>query len=440
MPRAFASVGLSALAAGMAGGRFLAEHYLRSCLARIAASEAQVQAWAFLDPQYALRQAKRADDRRAAGEALGALAGVPVGVKDIIATVDMPTEMGSPIFAGNQPRHAAECVERLERAGAYVVGKTVTTEFAYLTPAKTRNPWNLAHTPGGSSAGSAAAVAAGHVPAAIGTQTNGSVIRPAAFCGIVGFKPTKDTLPYRGVAYLSPSLDQLGVFARRVADAALLAANLAEAPASLPAHLLPRQTPPLLLSLANLPWVEAEPAMHLAQENTLFLLQQAGARVVRAHLPTELKPAAAVFQRILLFEAAQELGPLQDRERSRISAQMNATLDAGRAISESDYFSAVTERQELSAIFDAFIADADAVLLPPAPGAAPRGLASTGNPAFCTLWSLTGMPALTLPTGLGQDGLPMGLQLGARRGQDANLLAVARWVEERIGFDAEPPI
>jgi len=440
MRRELASLSLGALAQGVADGRILAEHYLRSCLDTIAASESRVQAWAFLDPQYALRQAKHADDRRRAGEIPGPLAGVPVGVKDIIATVDMPTEMGSPIFAGNQPRHAAECVERLESAGGYVLGKTVTTEFAYLTPSKTRNPWNLAHTPGGSSAGSAAAVAAGHVPASVGTQTNGSVIRPAAFCGIVGFKPSKDALPYRGVAYLSPSLDQLGVFARRVADAALLAASLAEQPELLPSKPAPREAPPLLLSFADLPWVDAEPAMREAQENSRLLLGQAGAKVIAARLPPELGAAAAVHRRILLFEAAKELGPLQERERARISPQMNATLDAGREISEGDYLCALQERQEMMHAFDAFVADADAVLMPPAPGPAPLGLASTGDPAFCTLWSLTGMPALTLPIGLGQEGLPLGLQLGARRGQDANLLAVARWIEERIGFDAKPPV
>lgn len=434
-----ARLSLSELVSGFAERRFRAEDYLRLCLAAISSNEARIQAWAFLDPQQTLRKAKDADDRRREGLPLGPLAGLPLGVKDIIATVDMPTQRGSPIFAGHQPRHAAECVERLEAAGAYAAGKTVTTEFAYLTPAKTRNPWNAAHTPGGSSAGSAAAVAAGHVPGALGTQTNGSVIRPAAYCGVVGYKPSKDLLPYRGIAYLAPSLDQLGVFARSVGDAALLARVLAERSETLPPILPAAPERPLFVALADLPWARAEDAQHLAMDSALFLLRQAGAQVVRAELPPGLAAAAAVHHRILLHEAYRELGELQARERERISPQMNATLDAGREVSEPDYLAALEERQEMMATLDHFIADADALILPPAPGPAPEGLGSTGSPAFCTLLSLTGMPALTLPAGLAVNGLPLGLQLGARVAQDAALLATAQWVEERLGFRALPP-
>ncbi len=434
-----AQLSLAEIVLGFGARRFRAEDYLRACLARIAASEARIQAWAFLDPQQALRQAKNADDRRREGAPLGPLAGVPLGVKDIIATEDMPTQMGSPIFAGHQPRHAAECVERLQAAGAYVAGKTVTTEFAYLTPAKTRNPWQVTHTPGGSSAGSAAAVAAGHVPAALGTQTNGSVVRPAAFCGVVGFKPSKDLLPYRGVAHLAPSLDQLGVFARRVADAAMLTSALAERDQALPPT--PPQAPesPVFVYLTDLPWVAAEATQRQALEGAFFLLRQAGARLVPAVLPASLAAAAEVHRRILLFEAHRELGELQARERERISPQMNATLDAGREVAADDYLAALEERAEIMRALDHFLADADALLLPPAPGPAPQGLGSTGNPAFCTLFSLTGVPAITLPMSLSVQGLPLGLQMGARRGQDAALLAVAQWVEARLGFRATPP-
>ncbi len=440
MRRELARLSLARLAAGLREGRFRAEDYLRVCLAAIAASEPQVQAWAFLDPQSAVRRAKAADDRSRAGVVVGDLAGVPIGVKDIIATVDMPTQMGSPIFAGHQPRYGAECVEHLEATGAYVLGKTVTTEFAYLTPSKTRNPWDVAHTPGGSSAGSAAAVAARHVPAALGTQTNGSVIRPAAYCGVVGFKPTKDLLPYRGVAYLSPSLDQLGVFARSVADTACLAAALAEYPDALPGLPEPSATPPLLLGIVDLPWMAADPAMHEAIESATLLLRQRGARVVMTALPQALADTAEVHRRILLFEAVKELGELQLRDRPRFSDQMNATLDAGRQIGEQEYIEAMERREEVVATFDAFIADADAVLMPPACGAAPRGLTSTGDPAFCTLWSLTGMPALTLPYRLDSSGLPLGLQLGGRRGQDGGLLAAALWAEAQVCFSAEPSL
>ncbi|MBI3150341.1 MAG: amidase [Betaproteobacteria bacterium] len=438
MRKELARLSLLELAEGLREARFSAEDYVRVCLAAISESEARIRAWAFLDPQYALRQAKRADDRQRQGETSGALAGVPLGVKDIIATVDMPTQLGSPIFSGHQPRLPAECVERIEASGGYVLGKTVTTEFAYLTPSKTHNPWQLSHTPGGSSAGSAAAVAAGHVPAALGTQTHGSVIRPAAFCGVVGYKPSKDLLPYRGIFYLAPSLDQLGLFARRVEDAALVAATLAEPRQELPVQISAAPENPLFVLIEDLPWVQPDADMRSALENTAFLLRQAGAQVVSAPLPGALQDAAAVHRTILLFEAAKELGELQDRERERISPQMNVTLDAGRRIGEGDYLAALERRRELVAHFDAFLANAHALLLPPAPGAAPASLASTGDPSFCTLFSLTGMPALTLPVGLSPQGLPLGLQLGARLGQDGALLAVARWCEGVLSFQGLP--
>lgn len=438
MRQELARLGLQDLVRGIGAGRFRAEDYARVCLAAIQNSESRIQAWAFLDPLLALRQAKSIDDRRHLGLPLGVLGGVPVGVKDIVATVQMPTQMGSPIFSGHQPRQPADIVTRLETAGAYVLGKTVTTEFAYLSPAKTRNPWQLEHTPGGSSSGSAAAVAAGHVPAALGTQTNGSVIRPAAFCGVVGFKPSKEVLPYHGVLQLAPSLDQMGMFAHRIADVTLLTRALAGTSMPVADALADLPHPPLLLLLGDPPWIRADQATQLALDNVAFLLGQAGARVVRIAYPQALADVAATHRRILLFEAFRALGEVQERERERISALFNATLDEGRNVTEADYRDALERRQEIITQFEKLTIHADAVLLPPAPGVAPQGLGSTGDPGFCTLFSLTGMPALSLPIGLSASGLPVGLQLGACRGQDMRLLAVASWIEGKLGFSARP--
>src|SRR5437899_5797164 len=218
---------LRAAANSIRAGELTSEAYTRALLDRIAATDANVLAWAYLDPDGALAAAREADAERRAGAPVGPLAGIGIGVKDIVTTSDQPTQLGSPIYAGARPAYDADCIERLRRAGGFVLGKTVTTEFAFVHPGKTRNPWRAGHTPGGSSSGSAAAVALGQVPAAIGTQTNGSLIRPAAYCGVVGFKPSLDALPFGGVKLFSPSLDTLGVFARNVDDCAVLASALA---------------------------------------------------------------------------------------------------------------------------------------------------------------------------------------------------------------------
>jgi len=405
----------------------------RALLERVAATDANVQAWAYLDADTALAAARKSDVEREAGTATGLLAGVGIGVKDIVATVDQPTQLGSPIYAGAQPMYEAECVLRLRRAGGFVLGKTVTTEFAFMHPGKTRNPWNAAHTPGGSSSGSAAAVALGQVAAAIGTQTNGSVIRPAAYCGVVGFKPTIDALPFEGVNRFSPTLDTLGVFARNVADCALLASCLAD-PGRIGNEAAARVHPPRLALLPGFPWsgtgAEQERAMRAATAS----LCDSGAMVTTVALPETWSDAQRVHRTIMLYEAVRQIGELQARDRGRLSAELNAALDEGREIDATAYAASQARRDLLIAAVTEWLAPFDAVVCPPAPSAAPADLTQTGDPACCTLWSLLGFPVVCLPIAVAVNGLPLGLQFAAIAGGDESLLAVAQWCEARLPF------
>jgi aspartyl-tRNA(Asn)/glutamyl-tRNA(Gln) amidotransferase subunit A len=404
----------------------------QSLLDRIDATDANVQAWAWLDREHALAAARAVDARRTPGGG-STLEGVPIGVKDIVATAGMPTQMGSPIYAGAIPARDAECIFRLKGAGGMVLGKTVTTEFAFMQPGKTRNPWNAACTPGGSSSGSAAAVALGQVPAAIGTQTNGSVIRPAAYCGIVGFKPGKDLLPFAGVYRFSPTMDTLGIFARTVADCALLAGVLA-ADTAMELRGEASEGAPVLAFVTEFPWVTTSSEQRDALDTAADALRSAGARVTALALPAACHDAPTQHRCITLHEAARELGALQDRERGRMSAKLNAALDEGRTIGDGAYADALVRRAEIIAALTDWLAGFDAVLTPPAPAAAPQDLTQTGDPACCTLWSLAGFPALSLPIALAPNGLPLGMQLSAPALHDPRLLAVAKWCELRLPF------
>jgi Asp-tRNA(Asn)/Glu-tRNA(Gln) amidotransferase A subunit family amidase len=420
---------VSASTAALRVGAFTCEALTRALLDRVAATDANVQAWAHLDREHAIATARAIDVNRPAGP----LAGIGIGAKDIIATADLPTQLGSPIFADAQPSLDAQCVQRLKRAGAFVLGKTVTTEFAYLEPGKTRNPWNAAHTPGGSSSGSAAAVALGQVAAALGTQTNGSVIRPAAYCGVVGFKPTLGLLDFDGVNVFSRTLDTLGVFARSVDDCALVAAGIADGGA-LDADVAASTVAPRLALLAEFPWVDVGAEQRAAMDAAVDRLRRAGATVTRVALADRWHGANLVHRRIMLCEAVQHLGALQDRERPRMSAKLNAALDEGRAIATADYVEAVAQRAEIIAALTEWLSPFDAVLAPSAPGPAPDDLTQTGDPSCCTLWSLAGFPVIGLPMALAPNGMPLGLQLAAVQGRDRELLAAARWCEARLPF------
>ncbi len=423
---------LTAAAEAIAEGRLTARALAEAQLARVASTDAAIDAWAHLDPDHVRTEADRRDAEPRGNR--GLLHGIGVGVKDIIATADQPTQMGSPIYAGHRPNRDAECIVRLQRAGGYVFGKAVTTAFAFLDPSKTKNPWNPRYTPGGSSAGPAAAVAAGHVAGAIGTQTNGSVIRPAAYCGVVGFKPTQGVLPFAGVHLFSETLDQLGTFTRSVADAARLASALADG-GRIAAEPGLVAKPPRFAYLDGFPWTQevdcdADDTLDAAATK----LRQHGAEVIAVDFPAEWREANLVHRTIMLFEAAAHLGPLQERERARLSPKLNAALDEGRAIARADFDAAIAQRAAATAFFDRWLGDFDAIIAPPAPGPAPEDLGTTGDPSCCTLWSLTGSPALVLPIGLAGNGLPLGMQLATPSGTDDRLLAVAAWCEARLPF------
>ena len=432
------TLNLCELTQAIRSGDITCADYTRACLTRIAQMEPQVQAWAWLAPERAMACAEQADVQRVAGllagKPLGLLHGIPVGIKDIFNTAGIPTAMGSPVFAGNIPGESAEAVSRLEGAGAFVMGKTVTAEFAFLTPGKTRNPWNPAHTPGGSSSGSAAAVAAGFVPAAIGTQTNGSVIRPAAFCGVVGFKPSQGLISNRGIWSFSPSLDQVGIFTRSVADAALLAAQLVENPHDLAAAIVPLNTAPRLAAVRSPVWHLATEAQQRRFAGNIAALSKAGALIEEIELPAAFGDAHRAVRTIMLFEAAhgQGFGELRSKHREALSPLLNDFLDQGEQVSETAYHAALALRGRLKEELNSFMQRFDAIITPPATGEAPRDLSSTGDASFCTIWSLTGAPAITIPAGLGPQGLPLGLQIVGAHLDDNRTLAVAQWCERLL--------
>jgi Asp-tRNA(Asn)/Glu-tRNA(Gln) amidotransferase A subunit family amidase len=423
-----ADLPLSAIVSGVREQRWSATDVMRSHAHRIEARESDVQAWEHLDLASALQRAAEIDRTGADG----ALCGAPIAVKDIIDVAGMPTRYGSPIYADTGPAAAsAACVVALERAGALVPGKAVTTEFAYYHPGKTRNPWNTRHTPGGSSMGSAAAVASGMAAGALGTQTNGSVIRPAAFCGIVGYKPSFGAVSTAGVLNPWPSLDHVGVFARNVADAALLASVIARE-----ARVASRVTVPV--SALRIAHVEtsisplAEPAQSALLSEAAALLARAGARVGRVRLPPELDAARDVHRILMSYEGARHFSEMQMRFRSRMSARMNTLLDDGRRISADAYAEAVQAAHALRAIHGRWAREYDVALSAPAPGEAPATLEQTGDPAFCTTWTLLGVPAITLPAGHGPAGLPLGVQLTGAYGEDDRLLGAAAWCEKHL--------
>jgi Asp-tRNA(Asn)/Glu-tRNA(Gln) amidotransferase A subunit family amidase len=414
----------------MREGRLAVRAYAEALVARIEASDAAIGAWACLDRDHVRREAARLDALPAA--ARGPLHGAPVGLKDIIHTTALPTRMGSPACADFTPPRDAACVRRLVDGGGYAFGKTVTTELAFMHPGKTRNPWNAAHTPGGSSQGSAAAVAAGHVPAALGTQTNGSVIRPAAYCGVVGFKPTLGIIPFDGVGLFSQTLDTIGTFTRTVADAALVATSLTLG--AVPREPAGMVKPPRLAFLAEFPWTTIAGDVADALDAAASRLRGTGAEVVVVALPDALGDAARVHRTIMLHEAAVNLGALQDRARAQLSATLNGALDEGRAIAVAAYSLALAGRRAMIAAATDWLSHYDALLVPSAPAGAPAGLEGTGDPSCCTLASLLGAPAITLPVARDAHGLPLGLQLVAPAGDDARLLAVAAWCEEHLPF------
>jgi Asp-tRNA(Asn)/Glu-tRNA(Gln) amidotransferase A subunit family amidase len=423
-------------------GAISSEQLVEACLARVREIDEQVQAWAFLDPEHALAQARAADEWRLSGRQTGPLHGVPVGIKDIFDTADMPTENGSVLHAGRTPSRDATAVARLRAAGAVIMGKTVTTEFAYFGPGKTRNPHNPDHTPGGSSSGSAAAVAAEMVPLALGSQTNGSTIRPAAFCGVLGFKPTHGLISRRGVLTLSRTLDHVGLFARTIDDIALLAEQLVgydeRDPDTRPRARIPfvevaAEEPPLSPMFAFVKTPHWERVDEETKEGFAELIEALGDRVEEIELFPSAADAWTWHQTIMEAEMAANLEREWEKGRDRLSETLRALLERGREVRAVNYQHAVARIRPMHESFvELFEQRYDAILTPAASGAAPRGLASTGDPAFCTLWTLCGMPAISLPLLQSTSGLPLGVQLVGPRHGDARLLRTARWLAARV--------
>ncbi|HET7849767.1 MAG TPA: amidase [Pseudolabrys sp.] len=424
------------MAKSIARGAISAEACTRACLNSIAGAEDKVHAFVHLDPDHALAQARALDERQRKGELLGPLHGIPVAIKDIFDTKDYPTEYGSPLCKGHRPAQDAGSVVRLRAAGAVIIGKAVTTEFAYYHAGATRHPLDPERTPGGSSSGSAAAVACNMVPLAIGSQTNGSVIRPASFCGVYGVKPTHGTISRARTLVLSHALDHVGVFARSVADCALildvLAGYDAEDPDSRPfaapdfrtlASEMPA-SPPRFAFVRTPVWEKADAEARTALES--FAKHLAGA-VEIVELPDWFAEAWPDHRVIMATDMAHNLGEMVARGGDASSKQLRDLLAEGGKNTAVRYLAARANVRRYAAGLADILKGYDAILTLSSPGVAPKGVA-TGNPAFNTLWTLTGLPAITLPLLKGESGLPIGVQLVGAAGDDARLLRTANWL------------
>ncbi len=411
--------------------------YTRALLDVVDAREDRVKAWEHLDREHALAAAGAIDEAIASGDAAGPLLGVPVAVKDIVDVRGMPTGDGTPLHAGRIADEDAALVAQLRRAGAWPLGKTVTTELATYAAGKTRNPHDIAHSPGGSSSGSAAAVACGMVPLAIGTQTNGSVIRPASFCGVVGYKPSFGRIARGGVLRQSPSLDQVGVFARDVDDAAALAEALFGPDPADPATVC-APTPPLAaiasseaptrprLGWARTPWWDRVAAD--AKRAYLRWVEGLGDTIEEVELPPVAGQAVAWQRTVMEADIAASYAREYDTGRDRLSESLRRQIERGRAILAVDYRNAIECRARVSAAIDPLFDRFDAIACPAALGIAPLASEGTGDPLMCTLWTYLGLPALSVPLLRAAKALPLGVQLVGRHGNDARLLRTARWL------------
>lgn len=421
----------------IAGHEVTCEAVTHSFIDAIKEHEPDVRAFAWFDPARALATAREHDIVGWRGP----LHGLPVAVKDNIDTADIPSEYGSAIYAGHVPHADAASVAALRCAGGYVLGKTVSAELANFTPGPTRNPHGLEHTPGGSSSGSAAAVASHMVPFATGTQTAGSVIRPASFCGVVGFVPTRGLVPRAGVKAVSDTLDVIGVFARSVEDAALIAAAVALKPEFQHA---PAKAGPVSIGWTATPWAsQLAPSMMAALERVARLLASRNPRVREIKWPYDSNANGDSFagladaqKTVQLFETARALGAELQYRSDLLSAKLADLIEEGRAVGADAYVAAIKAGRDCAASIDTLFGDADVLLAPSATGEAPHGLGSTGDPLFNRPWHLLGVPQVNVPVprslAHGESGLPLGLQVVARPGDDVRALAAARWVEQQL--------
>ncbi len=434
---------LSATAAGekIRAGEISSEELVQAYLERIDQVDGEIEAWAHLKPEYALDQARALDKHRQEGGAVGPLHGIPVGVKDICDTESLPTENGTILDSGRQPMQDCRVVSLLKEAGAVIMGKTVTTELAVFGPGKTKNPHNPTHTPGGSSSGSAAAVAAYMVPLAIGTQTNGSVIRPASFCGVFGFKPSHGLIPRTGVLKQSPSLDTIGTFARSIEDIALLTELLVAADPG-DAHTRVRARPTLSETFSQEPpmtprvgfaktavWDQADEA---TQEAFAELVELLGDDCIDLPLTEHFDDTIAMHKNIMCAEMAKNYTRYYERDKDKLTDILRQMIEFGETVSAVDYLAAIDGRELLNSGLNSVFDHYDFIITPASTGEAPEGLEATGNPAFNSLWTLCGTPAISLPLMDGPSGLPLGVQVVGPRGDDARLLRNANWLTQRV--------
>jgi len=430
-----------------ASGKLSSVELVKSCLTRITETDDAIRAWVYLDPEAVLAQAAECDRIRKAGLATGPLHGIPVALKDIIDTADMPTGRGTPIFKGRRTDHDARLVELLRGAGAVIMGKTVTTELAFVHPNETRNPHNPDHTPGGSSSGSAAAVAAYHVPLSIGTQTNGSVIRPASFCGTFGFKPTRGVISRSGLLQTSDSLDQVGCFGRTLADVALLT-DVIGGYDGRDSTSFARPRPAMAQGAAqdapvtpSLVWFDLPFNDRLsddARDGIEAVLDILGPSVSRMEPADTLSNLVAVQARIHEYEICAQQAEVFETHWDQISDTLKPVVTRGRQISQVEYEDALAVKASAEAFFLDFFTEYDAIIAPSATGEAPRfDAGGTGDPIFCTIWTLAGLPCVSLPLLVGETGLPIGVQLIGPAEKDNRLLRTARWLQTQLAEAAQ---
>lgn len=445
MSAEFVELTATEAAGKIARGEMSSEDYTRALIAQVGKIDDKVGAFIHFDPEFALAQARERDAYRANGNSLGPLHGVPVAIKDCIDTADLPTENGSALFAGRRPHKDATVVTKLRAAGAVIFGKTVTTEFAFYHPGKTRNPHDLERTPGGSSSGSAAAVAAGMVPLAIGTQTNGSIIRPAAYCGVFGMKPSHGLVSRSGVLSHSRALDHVGPFARSLDDIALILDAMAgydeedpdTKPYGVPNFLSGvREAPPVTPRLAYVrtpAWSKADKATAEAFEE---LADSLGEMVQRVELhESSYSHAWDDLRTIMTADMAHRHGKIVGRGGDVASQTLRDFLAEGRRVTATGYLEALSQAKQYTRSLSDFFEYYDAILTPAAAGVAPKGIESTGDPVFCSLWTLTGLPAVSLPLLQGENGLPLGVQLVGPMNRDARLLRTAKWLLGHLAHD-----
>lgn len=441
-------LGAREAAEAIRSGKVSSRELIQACLDRIDQFDKDIGAWVHVDAELALEQARLADESRRRGLATGPLHGVPVGIKDIIDTFDLPTERGTTLCTGRTPSKDAALVATLREAGAIVLGKTVTTELAVYTPGKTRNPHDLERTPGGSSSGSAAAVAAFMTPLSVGTQTNGSVIRPASFCGVFGFKPSFGRISRRGVLAQSRPLDTVGVFARNLDDLALISDVLMVYDQDDP-DMRPRARPAISRTLAEPPPVEPRlafvrtPAWDRAEQTTKDafreLIDHTGGRVDVVDLPPAFNTALNDHKIIMEADLAGNFASLYRRGAKKISKKLREMIEQGQRVLATQYNQAVDRIQEYNTVLNEYFVDYDALLTPSTRGEAPD-VSSTGDPAFCTIWTLCGTPALNLPVLQGPADMPLGAQLVGATGDDARLFRTARWLVERLAGNSHQAV